>query len=196
MTCAGQAAEIIGPKMQPGETLLDAGCGGGYYYHSFDRRNIDVNYYGLDYTPEMIALAKQEMVKKTRLTPKHFTLGSIENLPSQQYDNVLCFNVLTNAPHYALGLSRLLDVARKRILLRESLGPQLTIRFTPDRYLDEGKRHIRVYHNTYPLEEVRSFMEEYGFVTSLITDRRTGDRMEMVVDIPHYWRIVLGERQN
>ena len=39
----------------------------------------------------------------------------------------------------------------------------MTIRYTSDKYLDQDKRHIRVYHNTYPIEEVISSMEDYGF---------------------------------
>ena len=80
MTCAAQAAEILANKIKPGETLLDAGCGGGYYYWSFKNRNIPINYYGLDYTPEMIDLAREEMCTQTDLNRDNFILGSIENL--------------------------------------------------------------------------------------------------------------------
>jgi hypothetical protein len=61
-------------------------------------------------------------------------------------------------------------------------------------YLDEGKRHIRVYHNTYPLSEVADFMSEHGYEVTPIRDERTGDGVETVVDVPHRWRILLGER--
>lgn len=193
MTCAAQAAEILADLVRPGETLLDAGCGGGYYYHSFRKRGVDVEYYGLDYTPEMIELARGEMYAVTDLRPDRFILGSIENL-ERTFDNIICFNVLTNSPHYALPLGRLLHCARKRILIRESLGDTLVVRYGPDPYLDEGKRHIRVYHNTYPIDEVRGFMKEHGFRVTLIPDRRSGDGVEIVVGIPHQWRILLGER--
>ncbi|HEY4181744.1 MAG TPA: class I SAM-dependent methyltransferase [Kofleriaceae bacterium] len=189
MTCAAQAAEILAPLVERGETLLDAGCGGGYYWHSLRKRNVDVAYHGLDYTPEMIELARAEM----GLSPDRFTVGAIEDL-EQTYDTVLCFNVLTNSPHYAAPLERLLQSAQKRVLLRESLGDMLTTRYTPDPYLDEGARHIRVYHNTYPMQEVTAFMQEHGFTVTRIPDRRSNDGVEMVVDIPHQWRILLAER--
>lgn len=193
MTCAGQAAKILANRITPGETLLDAGCGGGYYYWSFFNRGIDIDYFGLDYTPEMIALAREEMCTHTSLTPDHFRLGSIENL-EQNFDNILCFNVLTNNPHYALPLERLLLCTKKRILIRENLGETLKVLYTPDPYLDEGKRHIRVYHNQYPITEVSAFIEEFGFKVMPIFDERSQDGIEMVVDIPHQWRILLGER--
>jgi len=195
MTCAAQAAEILATRTGAGETLLDAGCGGGYYLWSLRDRGVDVDYHGLDFTPEMIELARTEVAPRADLDPERFRLGTLEDLRDEDgYDTVLCFNVLTNSPHYAQGLERLLRVARKRILLRESLGDELVVRYTPDPYLDEGKRHIRVYHNQYPLDEVRELMQEEGFAVTEIPDERTGDDVEMVVDIPHRWRILLGER--
>ena len=193
MTCAAQAATILAEKMTPRETLLDAGCGGSYYYWSFLKRGIEIEYYGLDYTPQMIDLARQEMCARTKLSSDRFRLGSIENL-DQEFDNIICFNVLTNSPHYALPLERLLRCTQKRLLLRESLGDELIIRYTPDPYLDEGKRHIRVYHNMYPIKEVMSFIKEFGFTVTQIQDERSRDGIEMVVDIPHQWRILLAER--
>ncbi len=195
MTCAAQVAEVLAEKINRNETLLDAGCGGGYYYWSFSSRNVPISYYGLDYTPVMIDLARTEICLRTGLEPKRFMLGSIENL-DDEFDNVICFNVLTNNPHYALPLGRLLECTRKRILIRESLGDKLVVRYSPDPYLDEGKRHIRVYHNTYPLQDVIAFMEQYGFTVTRIFDQRTQDGVEIVVDIPHQWRILLGERQS
>lgn len=193
MTCAAQVAEILADKVGLGETLLDAGCGGGYYYWSFLKRHIPIEYYGLDHTPEMIELARTEICSRTGLAPERFLLGAIENL-AREFDDVMCFNVLTNSPHYALPLGRLLECTRKCIVLRESFGDHLVIRYTADPYLDEGKRHIRVYHNTYPLQEVIAFMEEHGFRVTRIKDKRSQDGVEMVVDIPHQWRILLGER--
>jgi SAM-dependent methyltransferase len=195
MTCATQAAEILAARAQPGETLLDAGCGGGYYLRSLRARDVAVEYFGVDYTPEMIALARAEICPRYDLPLERFRLGAIEDLDDhEQFDNVLCFNVLTNSPHYGQPLERLLRVTRKRLLLRESLGDELVVRFTPDPYLDEGARHIRVYHNTYPRDEVVAFIRDAGFRVEPIVDRRSNDGTELVVDIPHYWRILCAER--
>jgi SAM-dependent methyltransferase len=174
--------------------LLDAGCGGGYYLWSFLDRGIDIDYHGLDYTPELVDLGRTELCPPTGLDPERILLGAIEHV-DEEWDNVLCFNTLTNSPHYALPLERLMACARRRILIRESMAGELIVRYTPDPYLDEGKRHIRVYHNTYPIEEVAAFMEENGFTVTRIRDERSQDGVESVVDIPHHWRILLGERR-
>jgi SAM-dependent methyltransferase len=196
MTCAAQAARVLGQLADDRESLLDAGCGGGYYWWSFADRGARLDWHGLDFTPEMIELARSELAPRAELDAERFRVGAIEDLTEDQvYDNVLCFNVLTNSPHYAQPLERLLRSTGKRILLRESMGHELIVRYTPDPYLDEGRRHIRVYHNTYPLGEVERFMQEHGFRVTRIRDERTGDGTEMVVDIPHQWRILLGERE-
>jgi SAM-dependent methyltransferase len=196
MTCAAQAAEILATRVSPGESLLDAGCGGGYYLWSLRDRGVDVEYHGIDFTPEMIELARTELAPRAALDPGRLRLQALEDLDEDdRYDTVLCFNVLTNSPHYGLGLERLLRSARRRILLRESMGEELIVRYTADPYLDEGKRHIRVYHNQYPIDEVREFMESEGFDVTQLRDERSGDEVEMVVDIPHRWRILLGERR-
>jgi len=75
MTCAAQAAEILAPLVEPGETLLDAGCGGGYYLWSLRDRGIDVEYHGLDFTPEMVGLAREEVAPAAGLDPERFRLG-------------------------------------------------------------------------------------------------------------------------
>jgi SAM-dependent methyltransferase len=193
MTCAAQAADVLSGLVRANETLLDAGCGGGYYYWSLAARNVPVHYSGIDYTPEMIGLATSEMCPAAGLPIERFRLQAIEDL-DDEYDTILCFNVLTNSPHYALPLERLLLSARRRLLIRENLGDGLTIRFTPDAYLDPDKRYIHVYHNTYPVDEVRAFIEDRGFAVTELPDRRTSGGIEIVADIPHTWRILLAER--
>jgi SAM-dependent methyltransferase len=193
MTCAAQAADLLAEVVRPGESVLDAGCGGGYYYWSLQSRGLQAEYFGIDYTPEMITLAREVLCPAASLSSDRFTLGRIENL-DRVFDHLICFNVLTNNPHYAVGLERLLACTRRRLVMRESMGDRLEVRFTPDPYLDEDKRHIRVYHNTYPIREIIDFIEANGFKVSIVPDRRTADRPEMVVDIPHYWRVLVADR--
>ena len=194
MTCAAQAAEILAARCSPGESVLDVGCAGGYYHWSFADRGIDLEYHGLDYTPEFIALAREEMGGKAGLPPERFLPGTAESL-DREFDTILCFNVLSHNAHYGKSLETLLRCARKRILIRESLGESLDVRFLRDEYIDEGMRHLRSYFNTYPLEEVRAFMASAGFEVASILDRRTGDGTEPVCGVPLRWRILMGERR-
>src|ERR1700722_17382400 len=61
MTCAGQAAELLRGLVEPGDSVLDVGCGSGYFFHALGRRNIDAAYYGIDATADFIQIARQEL---------------------------------------------------------------------------------------------------------------------------------------
>ena len=61
MTCAAQAAELIAELARPGESLLDAGCGTGYFFHSLRRRGIALEYHGIDATAPFIALGRASL---------------------------------------------------------------------------------------------------------------------------------------
>ena len=121
MTCAAQAAEVLGPLVDSSESLLDAGLRRRVLLLVVRDRGFEADWHGLDYTPEMVELARTELAPRAGLDPDRFQLGTIEHLDGE-FDNVLCFNVLTNSPHYALPLERLLANCRKRILLREVDG--------------------------------------------------------------------------
>jgi ubiquinone/menaquinone biosynthesis C-methylase UbiE len=194
MTCAAQAAEVLAPLVSSGETLLDVGCAGGYYHWSFASRGVPVEYHGLDYTAECVALAREEMCGPAGLAPDRFLPCAAECL-DRDFDTILCFNVLSHNAHFGKPLDVLLRRARKRILIRESLGESLDVRYVADAFIDEDKRHLRTYFNTYPADSVRELMASAGFTVTAIPDRRTGDGSELVCGQPMRWRILLGERR-
>lgn len=68
-------------KLQPGETVLDLGSGGGIDVLLSARRvGPDGKAFGLDMTDEMLALA-EENKRKSGLTNVDFLKGEIENIP-------------------------------------------------------------------------------------------------------------------
>ena len=68
-------------KLQPGETVLDLGSGGGIDVLLSARRvGPTGKAYGLDMTDEMLALAEQNKLK-SGLTNVEFLKGEIENIP-------------------------------------------------------------------------------------------------------------------
>lgn len=68
-------------KLQPGETVLDLGSGGGIdVLLSAKRVGPTGKAYGLDMTDEMLALAEQNRLK-SGLTNVEFLKGEIENIP-------------------------------------------------------------------------------------------------------------------
>src|SRR6202041_2395072 len=127
-------------KLNPGETVLDLGSGGGIdVLLSAKRVGATGKAYGLDMTDEMLALA-EENKRKSGLTNVEFLKGEIENIPlpdnfvdvvisncvinlSADKDRVLCeaFRVLKPGGRFAVSdvvtRGELLPEIRKSVLL-------------------------------------------------------------------------------
>jgi SAM-dependent methyltransferase len=194
MDAAAQAAAILAPHLRTGMTLLDAGCGSGYYYWSFKRRGLDTEYFGLDYSPTLIDIGRKHL-PAAGLDPNRLQVMAIEDI-EDLYDAVLCFNTLSWCPDFRQPLDRLCQAARQYILIRTNLGPQTVYRWEADGYLDEGYNHLKAYWNQYSEDEVTTFMQDMGFEVEPIVDRRTGGATEMVVGKPYHWKLLFGKRRS
>ena len=193
MDAAAQAAELLAPFITPGTTLLDAGCGSGYYWWSFKKRGLDVEYHGLDHSPTLIAIGREHLAA-AGLAPERLMTRSIEEI-TETYDLVLCCNTLSFCPDFRRPLERLAFAARRALLIRTNIGPKTVYRWETDGYLDEGHNHLKAYWNQYAESEMTAFLREKGFRVTPITDRRTGGRMETVVGKPYYWKLLLAQRE-
>ena len=191
MTCAAQAAELLAPRVSPGDTVLDAGCGSGYFFHSLRKRNIPVEYHGIDAAPSLIEIGR-EVLPGYGLPAERLRLMRIEDLDGEA-DHVVCMNVLSNIDNYHRPLERLLRCTHKTLILRESLKEQAEYAYVTDRFLDEGC-DLKVYVNAYSMAEVVAFIESYGFTVQKVEDRRTRGQPEMVINYPHYWTFLVAER--
>ncbi|MGH8706207.1 MAG: class I SAM-dependent methyltransferase [Burkholderiales bacterium] len=189
MTCHQQAAELLAPLCAPGESLLDAGCGSGYFFHSLKRAGLQLEYYGIDATRCLIDLGR-EALPRFGLPAERLQAMRIEDLDGA-VDHAVCINVLSNIDNYHRPLERLLSVARKTLILRESLAERADYRYVEDRYLD---RPLRVHVNTYAIAEVSAFVKERGFRVRAEEDQRAGNEPELVIGYPHYWKFLVCER--
>lgn len=193
MTCAAQAAELLTPNVSLGDTLLDAGCGSGYFFHSLQKREISVEYYGIDAAPSLIEIGCRYMPQYGLRTDR-LSLMRIEDL-NGEVDHVVCMNVLSNIDNYHRPLERLLHCTRKTLILRESLKEQTEYAYVKDHYLDEGC-DLNVYVNSYSIDEVSAFIQSYGFSVQIVEDWRTRGKSEMVIDYAHYWTFLVAKRIN
>lgn len=191
MTCAAQAAELLAPQITAGDTLLDAGCGSGYFFHSLRTRQIPAMYYGIDSAPSLIEIGRS-ILPQYGLPAERLQVARLEDLAGE-VDHVVCMNVLSNLDNYHRPLERLLQMARKTVILRESCKDQGEYHYVEDKYLD---RPLKVYVNSYPTAEIMAFIESYGYQVQQIEDRRTQGQAEMVIDYPHYWTFFLAQRKN
>lgn len=185
MTCHAQAAELLAPHVAPGDTLLDAGCGGGYFFHSLRRRGIAVDYYGIDATECLIDIGRQHLPRHG-LPAERLQVLRIEDLDAE-VDHVVCINVLTNIDNFHRPLERLLNAAHKTVILRESALESASYAYVHDRFLDPGV-NLAVHVNTYAIGELVAFAQSRGFATTVVEDERTRGGAELVIGYPHYWK--------
>lgn len=192
MTCAAQAAELLGGLAKPGESLLDAGCGTGYFYHSLRKRGLALEYHGVDATAVFIERGR-EALAPAGLAADRLVCGRLEDLDGA-VDHVLCMNVLSNLDNYHRPLERLLGMARRSLVLRESIKDGAEYRYVEDKYLDGG-RPLRVHVNAYDRRDIMAFIRDLGFEVREVVDRRSGGGPELVIDYPHYWTFLVAVRR-
>ena len=187
MDCHAQAAEIYAPFHQKSDSILDAGCGSGYFYHSLAQRNLLGCYYALDYTLDFLEMGKKHLP----LPPERFMHQSLEETPGQ-YDIVFCLNTLFCLPDFRQGLERLLLASKKLIIIRSTFADQAMIRYENDDYLDDDAKNLKSYFNIFALSEVRSFMEGYGFKISSPQDLRCQGQAEISAGKIFPWQWLVG----
>lgn len=191
MTAHAQAAELLAPLVAPGDTVLDVGCGSGYLFHSLRSRGIPVEYHGIDASPSFVEIGRREL-PAFGLPPERLRVLRIDDLDGEA-DHVVCINVLSNLDSFHRPLERFLRVARKSVILRESIADQAEYLYVRDENLDEGV-DLWVHVNAYARDEVRAFVEERGFSVRYVEDRRSGGRPELVIGYPHHWTFLVAER--
>ncbi len=191
MDCAAQAIAILADYLSDGDSVLDVGAGSGWLFHSFRRRQLDVDYWAIDSTEPFVRIGQEELVPYG-LMPDRFILGSVEDLRGQ-VDHVLCLNVLSNIPNWHLPLVQISQIAQKTIVLRESISDSASSMVVRDRFLDPPSE-LMIHVNTYSRSEITTFLEDRGFLVRMFIDQRTQGAAELVIGYPHYWTFLVAER--
>lgn len=191
MTAHAQAAEMLAARIDRGDSVLDIGCGSGYFYHSLAVRNLPVEYWGVDACGTLIDIGRN-ILPSFGLPPERLIEARIEDLDGE-VDHVVCLNVLSNLDNYQRPLERFLKIARKSVILRESLKSGAEYHYVRDEFLDPGV-DLRVHVNHYDIGDVMRFVASYGFKPETVKDRRSGGQPELVIGYPHYWTFMVADR--
>lgn len=180
MTCHVQAVNILRPHISPDDSVLDVGCGSGYFYHSL--KGLPVTYTGIDSSEALLEIGRSAIPE---IADRLLNIR-IEDMAGK-IDHIACTNVLSNICNYHRPLERMLECARKTVILRESISDHTSYSYVIDNFLD---RPMRVHVNTYGRDEIKSFIEGFGYSVKFHTDDYTGGKPQDVIGHPHYWMFV------
>jgi SAM-dependent methyltransferase len=199
MDAAAQGTEILAPYITGAASpprLLDVGCGSGYLWHSFKKRGLAVEYYGLDYSPTYIEMG-QAILPQYGLPAERLTCGRAEDLRGQPFDLIAMLNTLTFCPNFREVFDRLAATGAKVIAVRDNFADETVIKWETDGYLDEGYNHLKAYWNAWGRAELAEFLAGYGYGCQWLADHRCKGTLELVVDKPYYWSwLVAVKNQN
>jgi cyclopropane fatty-acyl-phospholipid synthase-like methyltransferase len=191
MDCASQAAALLTKYAKAGESILDAGCGSGYFFHSV--KKLTLEYTGIDASPSLVRIGQEEM-PCFGCPAEKLICTRIEDLKGK-VDHVVCLNVLSNIDNFHRPLERLLMMARRTVIIRESIWDKPSeYLYVQDRFIDKGFR-LFVHVNTYNAAELLKLGESLGFAGKKVIDDRTKGKPEVVIGYPHHWAFMIFERK-
>jgi len=98
--------DFLGKYANPGEKILDLGCGNGRLYGSLKDKNID--YYGLDFSEKLIAIARNIYPQARFQAADAFNLP----FPDDFFDNIFSLAVFHHIPSDNLRLAFLKESRR------------------------------------------------------------------------------------
>lgn len=185
MESSKAAARRVAALIQPGDRILDVGCGAGHYLASL-RRIVDVpfSYTGVDATPAYVEFGRKAF------PDADFEVGDIFDLPfeDQTFDLVMSNNVLLHLPSIQKPFGELSRVARRALLVRTLVGRVSfriqEVRGSGDEFDADGEPKAFNWFNIYSEAYIRRLAE--GWPAVEIEPDTDYDPAQMAADRTHY----------
>lgn len=169
-------AKLVAERSQPGDTILDVGCGAGHYLRSLKRLVPEgFKYVGVDYYQHFLDKAEAAWREEPSAS---FRQGSIFDLPvsNDKFDIVICSNLIMHLPSISKPVAELVRAGRRLVIIRTMIGeksfqikevynsnwwPDTDV--SPDReFDDEGQPRAFAYHNIYSMDYLSNIIRRHA----------------------------------
>jgi hypothetical protein len=174
MDSVRQAIELLAPRLEPGMSVLDAGCAAAHLQRSL--APLGVEYHGIDLFSRAIEIGRI-YGEERGIASSSLRAIPLEELPTEErYDAVISLSTLGFFPAFELPLEAMARAAERWLVVRASFGDETEVRYVPDVLLEEGFQTLRAYMNVYSKHDVEGFLEREGFRVEWHEDARQRDR--------------------
>ncbi|MDY0059937.1 MAG: class I SAM-dependent methyltransferase [Myxococcota bacterium] len=176
LTAVDELARLVG--MNPGEQVLEIGCGAGAFLLPLAERGLAVA--GLDYSPAQIAAARRA------LPAGDFWVGEARDLdPRRRFDHVVSFSVFFYFPDLAYArrvIERACAIARRTVLIgdvADAARQEEAIAFRRGRLgeAEYATRYARLEHLYYDREWFSQVAAELGWGCEIHDQQLPGHEM-------------------
>lgn len=176
MECAKAIAKMTGQRIQPGDTVLDVGCGAGHYLRSFKSSlPVAFKYVGIEYYPMFLDRAQQAWKNDSSAS---FRQGSIFDMPVSdgEFEIVVCSNLIMHLPSIVKPLGELIRASRRIVIIRTMIGERsfriqevynnnwwpYTDVLPGDEFSDDGEPAAYSYENIYSADYFSSVIYRHA----------------------------------
>jgi SAM-dependent methyltransferase len=126
-------------------SVLDVGCGTGVMFELVREARPDLDYLGVDATPQFVEAARRRFPDAAERF-RELSLYDLDRL-GRTFDAVLCRHILEHLPDYVPAVQRMWDRATRKLVIVFYLPPRpLTLRRKRDERFERG-----FYTHTYDL---------------------------------------------
>ena len=127
-------------KISKNSKILDAGCGTGLVAQTLKDLNFK-NIVGLDYSIDMLKIAKSKKIYKKLL---HESLNKKTSLRSNQFNLILCTGVLTSGHVGANAIKELIRLTKKKGFLILSISETIFLKLGFKDELEKRKNQVKM----------------------------------------------------
>jgi SAM-dependent methyltransferase len=138
-------------------SIIDLGCGDASIYQGIQKRNISIDYTGVDTCKFFINLCKRQNINVI-----DSDIRNVSTAVNASYDFVLGRHVLEHQDNFHELVEEMIRLAKKEVVCIFFIKPDLTSEETVINY----EKETNLYHNTYSYSLITQFLTEYPRVSS------------------------------